>query len=111
VGESLHTIIETFVPRREIETHQTIDGLLQRVRQCKHEHDIAVLLAGSKQELEELVRIGDLFEDLRIILVVPDGEEDAIANTYALRPRFLTYSDSEYIGAAAVLSKMLVSPL
>ena len=68
---------------------------------------IAILLAASKEELQELVSVGELLEDIRIILVLPDTDRDTVANAHILRPRYLTYVDSDFSDVAAVLSKML----
>lgn len=95
------------MPKREIEVFRTIKNLSQKLRQPKNDHDIAVLLANKKEDLQELVRIDHLLEDLRLILILADREADTIAKAHTLRPRFLTYVDSDFLDVAAVLSKML----
>ena len=106
-GQRLHATIKTFVPNKEIKTFRTLDSLSQRLLHPKNDHDIVVLLAKSEKELRELVHMDDLLDDLRVILILPNREDGTIAEGHTLRPRFITYTDSNFIDVAGVLSKML----
>lgn len=106
-GERLRMVIEAIVPAGEIEIYQTINSLSRRLRQPRYDLAVAVLLASSKQDLLELLSIRHLLDDLRVILLLPDREKDTIAKGHTLRPRFLTYADSDLLDVAVVLSKML----
>jgi hypothetical protein len=106
-GLRLQRLIETLVPREEIEIHQTIDSLSRRLRQPIFNLDMAVLLATTKEELEDILSLRDLLSDVRSILVLPDREGDTNAQGHTLRPRFITYADSDFVELAAVLTKML----
>ena len=106
-GERLNTVIQTFVPKREIETFETVETLSERLRQPKNDEDIAIFLATSKEELRELLCVGHFLGDRRVILILPDREKDTISKAHTLGPRFLAYADSNFIDVAAVLSKML----
>jgi len=108
-GERLHAVIEAFVPKREIELLGTIQSLSDRLRGPTDDEDIAVLLAANRDELEELLSVSDFLSDLRVVLVLPDREDDTIAKGHTLGPRFLSYTDSNFIDVAAVLGKMLAA--
>ena len=108
-GERLHAIIKTFVPEREIEVLGTIQNLSDRLREPKHAKDVTILVAASRDELGELLSVSDFLSDLRVILVLPDREDDTVAKGHTLGPRFLSYADSNFIDVAAVLSKMLAA--
>jgi hypothetical protein len=82
-------------------------SLSRRLRQPRHNLAVAVLVAASRQELLELLSIRDLLDGIRIILVLPDRQDDTIAKGHRLYPRFLTFADSDFLDVAAVLSKML----
>jgi hypothetical protein len=100
-------IIQTFIPKRELGFVRTLEDLSCRLREPKDDEVIAVLIAASGDELRELLSLGDLLMDLRIILVLPNKDGETVANGHRLRPRFLTYADSNFIDVAAVLGKML----
>jgi len=108
-GERLNTVVKAFVHKEEIEDFRTMHKFSQRLREPKHDLDIAIVVADSKEELEKLVAISDLLSDIRVILVLPDKAEKTIGKGHALRPRFLSYVDSNFLDVAAVLSKMLAN--
>ena len=108
-GERLQRVIEGLVPEENTETYRTIHSLSHRLRQPKvsNHQTIAVLLAASRDALLDILSIRHLLCDLRIILVLPDGQDDTIAKGHSLRPRFSTYVDSDFTDVVAVLRKML----
>ncbi len=106
-NKQFHRMIEGLDLECGMEIYRTIESLSQRLCQPGKNLTVAVLLATSKQELLEILSIKELLFNVRIILVLPDREEDTITKGHSLRPRFLTYADSNYGDIAAVLSKML----
>lgn len=63
-------------------------------------------MIDSREELSKLFLIRALSSDVRIILVLPDTEEETIAMAHRSRPRYLTYINSNFLGLATVVSKM-----
>jgi hypothetical protein len=106
-GKQLQKVIEGLFPENKTEIYRTIDGLSDRLRRPRYDLAVAVLLAASKQDLLDLLSIRDLLDDLRVILLLPNREKDTITKGHTLRPRFLTYADSDFLDVAAVLSKMV----
>ena len=107
IGKHLQSVIEGLVPEDKTEIYRTIDTLSNRLRRPRCDLEVAVLLAATKEDLLVLLSISDLLDDLRVILLLPNREKDTIAKGHTLRPRFLTYADSNFSDVAAVLSKML----
>ena len=89
------------------EFYLTIDDLVNRLRHPKKDLTIAVLLADSQKELENILSVKDFFSDVRIILILPDRNKNTIIKGHTLFPRFLTYVDSDFNWVTAVLEKML----
>ena len=77
--KELHWIIENLDLEKGVEIHRTIDSLSQRLCQPMEEPTIAVLLADRKKDLIEILSIKELLNGIKIILVLPDREEDTIA--------------------------------
>jgi hypothetical protein len=67
---------------------------------------VAVLFAATRQELLDLKSISSLLQDMRTILILPDGEEETIAVAHTMRPRFITCGDRDFRDVVAVLEKM-----
>ena len=104
-GERLHKMIEALVPENSLEVYRSIESLSRRLRQPVNNVVIAVLLAASKGDLLDFISIRDLLRDVRIILVLPDRDEDTVSKGHYLRPRFVSYTDSDFADVFAVLEK------
>ena len=107
IRKKVESEIEKLVPAVEIETYQTKEALSSRLRGPGENITIAVLIATNKKKFMEILSLRELLGDLRIILLLPDREEDTIHKGHALRPRFLGYADSDLTMLAPVLKKML----
>jgi hypothetical protein len=69
--------------------------------------EVALLLATSRERLGELQAFGQMLESLRVILILPDGDPQSIAQAHSLRPRYLSNIQSNFQDVAAVLRKIL----
>ena len=106
-GKQIQRIIEAKVRDGEIEIYRTIESLSNRLKQAAYNLGIAVLFAADKEALSGFLSIRNLFDDVRIILILPDGEKETVRKGHSLRPRFLMPVDSNFIVVSAVLGKML----
>ena len=106
-GKQLQAVIEAIVCKNSIEIYRNVERLSKRLCRRRYDVDIAVLLAASHKELQELLAIKELLHDIRIILLLPDNENETIAKGHKLYPRFLSYSDGNFDDVAAILSKMI----
>jgi hypothetical protein len=108
VGEQLRRMIEKLVPKNNVEIYRSVESLSLRLRQPADDLPIAaVLLAARRGDLTELLSIRDLLRDIRIILVLPDRDEDTIAKGHTFRPRFVSYTDGNFMDVCFVLEKMI----
>jgi hypothetical protein len=99
--------LELIVPQGSIQLYRTVENLSFGLRTTpKQDLTIAILLIGTQEDLFELLPLSPLLRDVRIILVLPDTEEKTIAMAHRLRPRFLTYIDSNIAALGMVVSKM-----
>ena len=57
---------------------------------------MAVLLAARRRELDQLVELAAWFDDVPLILMVPDYHAETIAKAHRLRPRYLISSQVNY---------------
>lgn len=107
VGERFLQVIETVTSERNVDIYRSIDALSRGLRQPRNDVTIDLLLASSKKELLNLPSIRDLLWDMKIILVLPNSDPDTVAKGRLLKPRFLSYCDSDFVDVAAVLSLMI----
>ena len=108
-GEQLQQEIKELISHYEVEVYRNLQSLSHRLRQRADDLLIAVLHAARREDLSDILSIRDLLRDIRIILVLPDRDESTIAKGHTLRPRFLSYSDSDFTDIFSVLKKCLAS--
>jgi hypothetical protein len=68
---------------------------------------IVLLLASTIQDLKDLLYIQDLLTPFWLILIIPDRKKATTAKGHLLRPRFLSYRDSNFLDVALVLQKKI----
>ena len=68
---------------------------------------VIVLHVGGKKHLLALSKISELLMDHKVILILPEAEPEMVAMGHALRPRFITYNDGDFLEMAAVLRQLL----
>jgi hypothetical protein len=105
--ERLQKAIEAVIPGRKRELCRTIDDLWGKLLLPKNDLIIALLLAEKRDDLVELVSMSNLFRDTRIILIAPDREKETVALAHLLRPRLLSYVDSDFTDVFTVLTKII----
>ncbi len=105
-AKQLDRLINFLVPEENIEVCRTVASLATKLRQPRVETIITIILTTSSQELMHLLSIGDLLQDTRLFLVLPDRRADTIAKGHRLRPRFIAYSDNDLMESTDVLKKI-----
>jgi hypothetical protein len=103
----LQGLVEALGPEEKLEVCRSIESLSERLYLPRSSPCIAVLDARSKRELSDIVSLGHLFNDVRVILILPDRRDETIALGHRVRPRFLTFGDSDFTEVLEVIRKML----
>lgn len=106
-GERLQRMIQDIVPRERLEIFRTFEGFSDRLRKPMDDIPVAVILAATDDDLLTILSISHLLYDVRFILVLPDREDPTVAIGHSLKPRFLSYTDSDFREVTAVLGKMI----
>jgi hypothetical protein len=104
---SLLWIIKNAIPEHEIERYSSISELSERLRRPMPDVGVAVLYASSRSELMEIIYLGDLLRELKVVLVLPDSQPDILDKAYTLCPRFIAVAESDFKHLGVVLHKML----
>jgi hypothetical protein len=106
-GDRLQRNLDETFPRGNVETHRTLTGLIQGLRNRNADLKVVLLMPENRLELSGVYTLLDELRDVRLVLVLPDGEDETIAMAHRLRPRFVTYANGDYSGLRQVLQKML----
>ena len=102
----IQRVLEYMLPKKNIQYIKSVRELEENLRKSSHKMSLAVILHVSKAKLLSLLPIKELLEDTSIILILNDKDDEAIALGHRLRPRFMTYADSDFLDVASVLIKM-----
>ncbi len=105
--ERLQRVIGSVLPAWGGPVCRTLDDLSERLLRPKDDLTITCLLPAKKEDIEELLPMSNLFRNTRIILIVPDWDNETLAAAHHLRPRLLTHSDSDFAEVFTVLTKMM----
>jgi len=94
--------------KAETETLQTFNAFKARLKQLNiYDKEIFILFADSKNRLNELIKLIDLLEDKRIVLVLPDKSKATLSLALKFFPRFFTQISDTYTDLCQVLTKMI----
>ena len=89
------------------ELYHTIRTLSQRLTRPIDGLAIMVLIAGDRKDLLNILAMQKLFGVIKIIIILPDREDESVKIGYKLQPRFLTYVNGDISEVHGVLRKML----
>jgi hypothetical protein len=101
--------IGSLIPQRRVRMYRTLEGLSERLHRPIGPETILIIDARSQENLSEVSSLHRLLRGVRTVIVVPDQEPTTVALAHQLRPRFLTYANSNFDDLAAVLQKMIES--
>ena len=63
-------------------------------------------MAHTQKQLQSLVKMKELLEDIRIILILPEQSNESASIVWKLYPRFISYMNGNFADIEAVLGKM-----
>jgi hypothetical protein len=101
--------IEGLIPEKRLKIYRTLEGLSERLHRPIDPETIMIIVASSREKLSEVSPLRRILGDVRTVVVVSDQEPATVALAHQLRPRFLTYANSNLDDLAAVLQKMIES--
>jgi hypothetical protein len=85
------------------------ESLQDELRKPYAVYDLVILFAGTVAELEHYVSLQDLLEGIPVLLILPENRADIFRRAHLLRPRFISFADSDFSDFTAVLQKMILN--
>lgn len=102
--QQLDELIETYVPDHALETFRDIEIFIERLNKPSNSISV-VLLAAEKEELEKLQAFHHQLQQLRLVIILPNKEQETVSLGSKLHPRFLSYTFGNYSVVKTVLKK------
>ena len=107
IAEQLKQMMKPLIGEDEIKVYNTIPILSKRLSRPIDGRVIMVLVPADRNDLLDIYAIRELFGIIRIIIILPDREDESVRMGHQLQPRFLTYMNEELSEVYSVLRKML----
>lgn len=91
------------------ETHclYTIKDLETHLRQPSPLPKIILLMPQNQDDLDNLIAMGHLMRDTKVVLMLPGDGHHINAKAHQLRPRFLGYNDGDPSYLTTVICKLM----
>lgn len=83
------------------------ESLERKLRKPWGIYDLIILFAGNEGDLEIFVSLQELLEGIPVLLVLPESRPDICKRAHLLRPRFVSFAESDFSDFGAVLQKMI----
>ncbi len=84
-----------------------LDDVATYLREPSHLDELLVLMPKDRRELDDLVAIGDLMRDTKLVLVLPEDDPGINERSHLMRPRFVTYTDCDPSHLVLVVDRLL----
>ncbi|HYA48436.1 MAG TPA: hypothetical protein VEG35_01950 [Burkholderiales bacterium] len=104
--DDLLRAVAPFVSRGSLEVFADLESFAGRVRRPKDLPSVALIWNPTKDDLRALASLRVLLGGGRILLVLPDQEEETIALAHRVRPAYITYVDEGISGVVSVLTRL-----
>lgn len=108
LGKTLEGRIQKELSGIEIVTLNSRTSLVQKMSQPLNRISVIIILVSSCEKLECLYSLVSLFENSRIILVLPDREKKTLTTGIRFNPTFISYADNEFKEICEVLKKIKI---
>ena len=100
--KQIDELVRLYVPEHALEICRDMTGLRNRL--CQPTDNVSVvLLAAGKDELEELQVLQEQLQPLRLVVILPDKNQEASALCGRLHPRFISYTSGNFSVVKSVL--------
>jgi hypothetical protein len=106
-GKRLLEIVKGGASDHNLEIYASMDELTERLHRPLMDVSVAVLHAATHSELMDMIYLGNLLSELRVVLVLPDSEPDALEKAHMLHPRFIASAENDFKHLGSVLKRMM----
>jgi hypothetical protein len=106
-GYELLKIIEKLDNQIQIKTYRDWNIFTEELMEPKSDNPISIIVISQKEELLDAVSIRDRIHEYRLMLILPDNDEETVSLGHSLRPNFIAYDKGDLRDIEIVLKKML----
>lgn len=101
------TLLGIEIPNRTFEIYHSLGELSARLVMPLSNVKVAVLFAITRTEIMEILSLGDVMTAVKSLLILADDDRETIIKAHKLRPRYVTWVDSDFRHMMGVLRNMV----
>ena len=102
-ANQIELLIQAKLSDIKVERVQSLESLLAKLRKPLHGFSVVLAYVVSGLDMERLATVKLLFDNVRLILVLPGREQEQTILGLKLNPCFMSYQDSAPEDALSVL--------
>ena len=106
MGNTIEGMIQNELPQIQIEKMNSIGFLKKSLCRPLNRISVIVVFVFHEKDIDLLLTLRSLFDDIRLILILPDRGKKLTALGLGLNPCFVGYSDSDPADITLVLKKI-----
>jgi hypothetical protein len=103
-GKDIMKAIKTQFPNKGVVLCSTVNSLAHKLSDQHNDKKMAILVPADEEEVIDIYSKQHLFNEVPVVLVLPNREKLVIAMGNRLKPRLMCYKES---GIAEVISGLL----
>jgi len=109
-GQIFLKILQKKLNDIKIDIYPNIESFQKKCKQHNlyFEKEIIVLFADNEDRLKQLYEKKDIFQDKKIVFVLPDMHQENLSFVHKFFPRYFTFIDDKYDDLCDVLNKMAI---
>lgn len=105
--ERFRSLLEIAVPEKKLEIYRTFEELSRGLRETGSGVKVAILFAVNQVEITQILSLGDVLADVKIILILADEDKETMMKAHRLRPRYVTWMDYDLVDIVTVFKRMV----
>ncbi len=106
IERDIPPLIETRNPDIRVESARTIEALYEIFFQPFNRIDVLILAAVTRHRIRQFISMSPLFENSRLILILPDRRKATLALGLKMKTSYVTYMDNDFQDIASVVRKI-----
>jgi len=107
LARQIEEMLISHTAKNSTEVYHTIKKLSQRLTRPVDYRYVVLLIAADRADLLNILSLQKLLCDIRLVIILPDREDESIRLGYKLKPNFLTYVNGDVSEVHGVLRKLL----
>ncbi len=106
MAKNFRKLIQNQLPDIQMDTLNSVSRLSEKLCRPLNRISVIVIFVMCERDIDRLLALKPLFDNIRLILVLPDRTTDLMAHGLQLNPCFISYLDSDFSDVTSVLQKI-----